>query len=112
MRKLGQPLLDDGPAPRRFKYGGVMTILTGLALMPLAYETGLLGYARWRALTGPVPEVKTPVLDMLGNGYQRVKEDFQEVCRPVTRYSTWSSSYMLPFVIFWTVVGILLLRKC
>jgi hypothetical protein len=113
MRKLGQELPDGAPVRRRHRvYRRVVAALVLLLLAPPAYEEGLLCYARWRALTGPVIEVNTPVLDAISDGARVVRENVQEFARPVTRHSTWSSSYMIPFVAFWTVVGVLLLSRC
>lgn len=112
MRKLGQPLLDDGPGPRRWKYSSALTILVGLLLMPLAYESGLVCYARWRAMNGPTPRVQTPVFDSIGRTAAWAAADFRDVVRPVTRYTTWSSTYMIPFFMCCMLIGVLLLRRC
>lgn len=111
MRKLGQPVLDDGPGHRRWKYSSALTILVGILLSPLAYESGLLCYARWRGMTGPIPEVKTPVFDGIVSAAQWVKSDFQDFARPVTRHATWNSTYMIPFIMVCTVIAVVMLRK-
>ncbi|MDR3638442.1 MAG: hypothetical protein P4L84_31855 [Isosphaeraceae bacterium] len=111
MRKLVQPLLDDGPGVRRWKYSSAMTILVGILLSPLAYESGLLCYSRWSAMAGATHPVKTPVLDAIGRAYESARDDIREFSRPVTRHTTWSASFMIPFVMVCMVIGVLLLRK-
>lgn len=112
MRKLGQPEFGDGPGRRRWKYSSALTILVGILLLPVAYESGLLCYAQWAALRGPIPAVKTPVFNAIGDAARWVQSDLQDFARPVTRHTTWKSSYMIPFIMFWTVIAVLLLRKC
>jgi hypothetical protein len=111
MRKLGQPLLDDGRRPRRWRYSSALTVLVGLLFAPVVYESGLLCAARWRAMTGAAPQVKTPVLDALGYAYERARIDVQDFCRPVTGRTTWGSAYMIPFIMVCTVIALLMLRK-
>lgn len=111
MRKLAQPLVDDGPRRKRFKYSSVLTILVGFLFAPFAWESGLIGVARWRAMIGPTPTIRTPAFDAVGRAYQWARDDLEEFCRPMTRHSTWKSSYMIPFVIFWALIAVVLLRK-
>jgi hypothetical protein len=111
MRKNHEPLPDDGPSKRRFKYSAVMTIMLGIALAPLAYESGLVCYARWKGMTGAMPQVETPVFDAIGRTVTWATHDLQQTAKSTVHSFAWKPTYMIPFIMFWTVIALFLLRS-
>jgi hypothetical protein len=112
MRKIPDLILDDHqPRPRRWRYSSALTIVLGLLLSPVVYEVGLLSAARWRGMSGTVPEVHTPVIDALGKVVASVRDEVQTTADPVLRDFSWKPSVVIPCAVVSTGIASLLLRK-
>ncbi len=90
----------------------MLTITLGVLVTPLVYEVSLLSAAQWQAMSGSVPQVKTPVLDSIAKGWAWALDDIREFQRTRIRTFVWKQVYMFPFIIVWTGIAVALLRKC
>src|SRR5215212_9123534 len=111
MRKLPSISLDNRPHSRRVRVTAFLVITLLLILSPVIYESVLVCASRWQGLFGVYPNINTPVLDALGDGYKMATFDLKQWSRGIFHQTPWKSSYVIPFAIFWTGVLAMLLRK-
>jgi hypothetical protein len=87
----------------------VITLL--LVLSPVIYESTLVVAARWQGLFGIYPNIRTPVLDAIGDNYQMATYDAKQWTRGIFHRTPWKSSYVIPIAIIFTGALATLMRK-
>ncbi len=110
MRKLVNPLFDDRPR-RRWRYSNLLPVALGLLLTPILYEASLLCVAEWRAMSGPIAPIHTPVFDAIRSAFLWARQDVGSFLSPAFHALPWRPAVVIPFAVFWTGVAAWLLRK-
>ena len=62
---------------RRSRSPWVLFVVVALVACPLLYEGGLIVVGKWHAVLGTFIEVKTPLLDWLGDAWRTVWSEVQ-----------------------------------
>jgi hypothetical protein len=105
LREQIQPVRRPSRAPR-FIFFVLLVILS-----PVAYECGLLCYARWKLILGSYFEPRTPVLDYLSEYWRVFNVGLDGYSRLAFNAGPWKPGIAVPGFIFCSVVGTLFLRK-
>jgi len=111
MRKLSTVSIDNRPRSRRMRVVGFLLITLLLVLSPVIYESTLVVAARWQGLFGTYPNVRTPVLDVIGDNYRIATYDLKQWSRSIFHRTPWKTSYVIPIAIIFTGSLAMLMRK-
>lgn len=112
MRKHNVDMLGETQLRPRKRYGRTVLVVLLLAAFPLAYEGSLLCVAQWKALFGRAEDVRTPVLDFIGELVTSARQGFGRLQVAPNASIGWKTEVVIPLAIVWTGLGVLILRRC
>lgn len=111
MPKLFPPTRDE-PALRKGRGGRIALTVLLASLMVPAYESARICQARWRAMTGPIRTVETPVIDAMTAGVRGVIGPARSSIGRAFRDVPWNPALAIPFACAWALIAILFMRRC
>jgi hypothetical protein len=110
MSRVARTEINPHTGPPRASSGRWVAMLVVLLVAsPLLLDGAMLCYARWRALFGPMPIVRTPVLDAVGSYLARAAEEIRVLATGPLRHR-WRREYALGVMGLSLALGAMLLR--
>lgn len=113
MRKLRSPDLAPVAHDRRRRdwFRWLPFVLLGFLLAPLFYELTISCLARWQALYGPVPQIETPLLNVISAKYSYMIRLGRRFAQSPFQMLPWKPSAIMLVGLSWAFVTALLLRR-
>lgn len=111
MRKHPTWNLDLEKPPSRNRFGTALTGLILLALLPLIFDGTKICVAQWRSLNGPIVTARTPVIDFLSELFQTAGAEVRRLTGPMFTDQPWKPQVVIPVTLFWTGIGVWLLKR-
>lgn len=115
MRKLvtSPPDLDHfSGRPTRRAIHLLFALCIGLLMTPLAYEVGAVCATNWKAMSGRIDHVETPILDTLSSAWRGTVGTFRHKLNGSYRLSMpWRPSMIIALGFGWAVFMSVPLRR-
>jgi len=86
-------------------------VVLGLLLAVPVEEGVSLCIGQWRQVMGTETEVRTPILDSVGDGLQAAHQSMSNWLSPQFQRVPWNPAYVLPIAAVVTVLGMIMLRR-